>query len=656
MSKIETLTVNVHGQPTQAPWPRERFEGAKQIEQLRYLVPLEGTLSALDIQAGPDGLPPGWSLTPYGQSEQSASDGSRWPTVAKVARGQLAEFLNFDVEVILDHLIPGDDHRRTKACSHFLIVWGKWDTRADFAHLQTCLAACRAAVRGGGFGFIDIYAKKWTTAERLAKIPTENFDVKDHMVVQIGEGFCVTSGLTEKFMREDVLMKVPDPSFNDHATFLLTEVAHNVATGKRYDETSLFRWRQNGHMCQLVFKRMPPEQCTVLPSDSVLEAVDVTGLVVEGRMEGYGAGDHADLALQVFERAAPHALHLYGWPPKPLPALDLSAPLSVLSIVPGTHDLDAAIAILGQPHAVLENTFFRWAFDHQNWKDTIFVQILLHPETGKVKQVSGNSFTLGGATVTDRHSYAQIQEFLGQPELSQQVILAPDDAPLRTEYVKLYANSALGYGCFILNLEVDDTGLFCLGTLNFIEIEPQDVLEQLRPQYAHPSREGYREVSALVGAMGDGNRLSEELQIYLDFAEHMYGLVMERCTLDHPVWSSEDALLKTQLSGTMIFMGRNPSKQEWSELPFSYQLMRPEFETIEAYQNLPEVQSEGQRYVEKLGVDYFSFACFHRAAIMLKHDHPTIPDKEIKTYLAMMVDSFDKNKATVRGRALEVLG
>lgn len=594
-------------------------------------------------------------MNPYGLAEQTAPDGSPWPTVAKIAKGQLGDFLNFDIELILDHLLTGEDQRRAKAASHFLMVWGKWDTRADFAHLQACLAACRAAVRGGGVGVIDVYAKKWTTVERLARMSIDRFVVEDHIMVQIGGGFCVTAGLTEKFMREDVLMKVPDASYNDHATFLLNEVAHNVATGKRYDEDSLFRWRQNGHMCQLVFKRVPVEECTDLPSNVVLEAVDMTATISGGLLQGVGAGNDANMAILEFERAAPHALKLYGWPPKPLPGLDLSAPLSVLGIVPGSHDLQAAIAILGQPHAVVENTFYRWAFDHQNWKDTVYIQILLHPETGKVKQVSGNSFTLGASTVTDQHTFAQIQGFLGQPELSQQVILFPDDAPLRTDYMKLYANSALGFGSFALNLEIDDKGQFCIATLTFSEHEPQSVLQQLTPQFAQPLRVGYREVSALPGAMGDGNRLSEEIQIYLDFSDHIYGLIRDKCELKHPVWSSEDGVLKTQLAGAVFFLGRNPGKEEWSELPMSYQLMRPEFETIEAYMNLPEVRSEGEQYMEQLGVDHLCFACFHRAAITLKHENPDIPDKDMQIYLAMMMDTFYKNREKVKARAMEVL-
>lgn len=656
MSNSENMTINVTGQPNCSAWLRERFEGTRQIEQLRYLLPLEGSFSSLDVMADQDGLPTGWGLSQYGRPQQTAPDGSPWPTVAKVARGQLGEFLNFDVEVILDHLISGEDQRRAKAASHFLIVWGKWDTRPDFAHLQTCLAACRAAIRGGCVGVIDVFAKRWMTLERLARIPTDKFAIEDHIMVQIGQGFCVTAGLSEKFMREDVLMRVPDASFNDHATFLLNEIAHNVSSGKRYDETSLFRWRQNGHMCQTVFKKLPPEECTILPSDTVLEAVDVTGLVAGGEVQGFGAGDDAELTLREFELAAPHALKLYGWPPKPLPTLDLTPPLNILGIVPGSHDLNAAVSLLGQPHAVVENSLYRWAFDHQNWKETVFVQIQLNPETGRVKQVSGNSFTLGGATATDQHQFTQIQSFLGQPELSREVLLAPDDTPLRTDYLKLYANSTLGRGCFALKLEVDDQGSLCLATLTFLENEPGNVLEQMTPHYAGTLLEGYRQVSAMPATMGGPSRLAEELQVYLDFAEHIYGLVLQQCSISHPVWTSDDAILKAKMSGAMLFLGRNPSPQEWSDLPISFQLMRGEFASIEACRELPEVKRGSELYVKELGVDGFSYVCFHCAAMFLKADHPDIPDNEIQTYLAMMVSSFDQNKATVRGRAAEVLG
>lgn len=636
------LVVSASG--TASPWPRERFEGVEQVERHHYLIPLDGPLSGLEIGSD-DGLPTGWGCTEYGLSQGKSPDGSPWPTLILIPRGQLGEFLDFEMEPIIEHLVPPEDQDRVRGATHYLMILGQWETRADFAHLQTCLAACRSALRAGGIGVVDVFAKRWLSRDGLARLSLTRFVVEEHIMVQLGQGFCVTAGLTEKFGRCDVLMRVPDSSYNDSATFLLNEIAHNLSGGKKYDESSLFRWRQNGHMCQLMFKTIPLEDCTILPSNSVLEAVDVIAQK-DGEGELYlGAGDHADLALQEFERAAPHGNRAYGWPPGDLPAGLESDSLCVLGIVPGTHSLKEVLEILGQPHREVGQLLKRWAFQDPRWEAPVFVQVKLEPGSSRVVKVSANSFSLNGNTVTDRHQFSEVLAFLGEPDLSRQVLLAPDGNLLRTEYLKFFPASA--GGAWALQLEIDDYGKFCCAILTFSEHSPQELLQELGPAYEHTLEEGFRlEEQARSG-------LVERLELYLQVCEQLYRSILPQCPIHHPVWHSEQALLKTQVSGTLALLGADLSPQEWESLPEDFQRMRPEFHSILNSMNVPQIRAQHEPVSQKLEIDYFSYACMLHAAVAIS-DGLEVPPMELNNYLVMTASAIEQVKEQVRAEADEM--
>ena len=488
--------------PSLVAWPRPLKAESDSQECFRYLIPFRED-QAIDLEPVLSEVPQDWeSFRPNIRMEDS---GFQRPELGLTEMSQVVS-----VEL----------HCRAQQ---------------SFAPLQTCLAYCRNFLYQGGIGVWDEEAERWYSAAFFESRKQDVFEVADHISLVVQEGTVRTQGLRSKFSAKEVEIGFGSPYLLEAANYLLCEIAEALALGKEYSEKSLFRWRAQAQLCQLMFRPHPEKP-------HVLQAVDMhldNGVV--------RPSVSALAAVRYFCQAAPHWDLKFGWPPLAPPEFPRGGEGCLFGLLPGVSRKEDALEALGAPSKEVGPFLLRWVFENEAGEQPLRVEVEVD-EGGLLSAVCTNRDTDTGL------------DSLGEATLVREFRAPPDMSLVRVEKVWLRSSKEES-GTLLVAAEFDPGEALCQVRTTHFGQAKEVLRKELEPAFGKTIPTGFtsRPIS-FVQADDEGRRLRTYMESSIRFvreAVSMFGKIE---------WLREDLNGYSIVVGTYLLCQGIPSRQSLEKL------------------------------------------------------------------------------------------
>lgn len=528
------------------------------------------------------------------------------------------------------------------AAQHFVLVEGSWPQGGDFAPLQSSLAACRSALAGGGLGVVDFYSRRWLSTELFQSFETDVFDVKEHIGMLVGNGFCLTQGLKQKFASPDFAMRLPSPHLAGAAVHLLYEIAHQAAQGKQYNEKSLFRWRSEAHLSQFMFRPADSEifSNTIGVTAQDQEMLEVVDLAIE-----HGAvqpSSTAEVGLTYFTLGAPHWNLAFGWPPLPVPESARSfqeREINVFGLVPGLTTLEQAHARLGPAHKVAPDNAMRWLFQSPQGESPWSIEAHFTPQ-GQLLTVSGNSLARGRA-LSESSTRSHLEAVLGEPALERSFLAPPDQTPVRSELAWVGEHPTVAHHTLLLQVEMGGNDRLWKATLTHVAEAPQVVCTALEPNFGRSLLTGFQ--PTIPGRPKTLSQESRRLRTYMESSVQLIKQLIYQ--FGHSEWISEDLDGYSITVGSYLLGGGSPSRSQLEGLGLPAQLFLSSYRALEEFLEHPANQIRLNPTARERTLDPTTYAAFRWMLEALTGGHA----REEELLLAVDLSQvFSQYKETLR--------